>query len=588
MFDYNKCRFTFKCGDKILLTQDFSRQNGRAYKFVFEEDWDAGNQVLTVEIEPLTPKEKRPRSLTLRVLGVTIRGPMAPDQWVRPPNHERFFPGGVPTDPAERTAYAAKLLKAFVTRAYRRPADAATVDRLVRFAETTAAKPGKTFEEGMAQAMIVTLASPRFVFREEWAVPNSTDNFPLLDDYALASRLSYFLWSSMPDQELFRLAEEGKLRQNLAAQVTRMLADKRSGELMRNFAGQWLQARGIDTINVNAAAVLGREQAVDPKVEKQRARLRELRAKDKLTDAEKLELKEAGNAFFKGPKRFAQFELTPELRKAMRQETEMAFEYVVREDRSLLELIDADYTFLNEKLARHYAIDGVSGDEMRKVKLPAASPRGGILTQASVLIITSNPDRTSPVKRGLFILDNILGLPTPPPPGDIPPLEEAEATLKGSKTPPTLKESLKLHRADALCSSCHNRMDPLGLAFENFNAIGRWRDKELDQPIEPAGELLTGETFKNVQELKKVLVTERRLDFYRCITEKMLIYALGRGLEPADTHTVDDILARLEAARGQPSVLINGIIDAPAFQRRRGITAQAAATAELNLNSNSN
>jgi hypothetical protein len=251
----------------------------------------------------------------------------------------------------------------------------------------------------------------------------------------------------------------------------------------------------------------------------------------------------------------------------MRQETEMAFEYVVKEDRSLLELIDADYTFLNEKLATYYGISGVTGEQMRKVQLPPDSQRGGVLTQATFLILTSNPDRTSPVKRGLFILDNILGLPPPPPPGNVPPLEQAAAALKG-KTP-TLKESLKLHRQDALCSSCHNRMDPLGLAFENFNALGRWRDKELNQPIEAAGELLTGEAFKDVRQLKKILVTARRLDFYRCATEKMLIYALGRGLTPQDAHMVDELVTRLEAAHGRPSVLIRGIVESPAFQRRR-------------------
>ena len=346
-------------------------------------------------------------------------------------------------------------------------------------------------------------------------------------------------------------------------------ADGSSPEFVRNVTGQWLQARSIDSANVNAFAVLAKEQPPDPMAQKRRDRFRELVRKppEMLTDAEKKELADARAAFVRGGRRFRQFELTGELRRALRQETEMTFEYIVRNDRSLLELIDSDYTFLNERLARYYGIDGMTGDQLRRVTLPAESPRGGILTQGTVLIITSNPDRTSPVKRGLFILDNILGMPPPPPPPNVAPLEQAAAAVKGK--PPTLRESLTLHRSEALCASCHKRMDPLGLAFENFNALGRWRDKELSQPIETAGELLSGESFKSVRELKRVLVTERRLDFYRCATEKLLIYALGRGLETYDVHTVDDIVGKLEAAKGRPSVLISGIIESSAFQRRR-------------------
>jgi hypothetical protein len=568
-FDYNKCRLLFKSGDTVLLSQEFSRQGGKPYRFEFEQDWEAGKQELTLAVEPLTPNERQVRSLTLRVNAVTVRGPMAKEHWVRPANYERFFPDIVPEDLKERRKYARKVLEAFVTRAYRRPVDGETVDRLVQLAEATAAKSEQTFEAGMAQAMTVVLASPRFLFREEGTVSNSTDQFPLLDEYALASRLSYFLWSSMPDEELFRLAGENRLRENLSAQVSRLLADKRSGEFVRNFAGQWLQARSIDTAIVNAAAVLSKEQPLDPKAEEKRARFRELIRKpaDMLTEAEKKELEEARANFVGRFRRFAQFELNGELRRAMRQETEMTFEHLLRNDRSLLELLDADYTFLNERLAKHYGIDGVTGDQMRQVTLPPNSPRGGVLTQATFLIITSNPDRTSPVKRGLFILDNILGTPPPPPPPNVTPLEQAAAGVKGK--PPTLRETLKVHRNEALCNSCHNRLDPLGLAFENFNALGRWRDKELGEPIEASGELLTGEAFENVRELKRILVTDRRLDFYRCTTEKMLIYALGRGLDTYDTHTVDEIVDKLEAAEGRPSVLIQGIIESPAFQRRR-------------------
>jgi hypothetical protein len=583
-FDYNKCRLLFKCGDHVLLSKEFSRQGNKPYQFSFEQDWKAGKQDLTVEIQPLTPDQRQVRSLTLRLVGITVRGPMAKEYWVRPAKHERYFPGTIPDNPEGRRAYAYKLLEPFVTRAYRRPVDRVTMERLLNLVETTAAEPGGTFEQGIVQAMTVVLASPHFLFREEETLPNSPDRYPLLDEYSLASRLSYFLWSSMPDEELFRFAAQNKLRQNLSAQVSRMLADKRSSEFIRNFGGQWMQARAIESANVNAFAVLSKELPRDPKAEQMRLRFRELirKPREELTEGEKKELEQARASFRSGFRRFRQFNLTGEVRRAMRQETEMAFEHLVRNDRSLLELLDANYTFLNEPLAKYYGIEGVTGKEMRQVTLPADSTRGGILTQATFLIITSNPDRTSPVKRGLFILDNILGTPPPPPPPDLPTLEEAAGHVKGRQ--PTLREALAIHRKAALCSSCHNRMDPLGLAFENFNALGRWRDKELNQPIEAGGQLLTGESFKDVRELKRILTTTRRLDFYRCATEKMLIYALGRGMESYDTHTVDELADKLEAAQGRPSVVIRGIIESAAFQRRRPLERVETKAPQENLN----
>lgn len=567
-FDANKCRLVFKADGEVLHDQPYTRQGGKPYRYEFDRDWKAGDHELTFELTPLT-KERQVRSLTLRVAAVTVRGPLGEkEHWVRPPNYERFFPGTVPDDPAGRREYARELLTKFATRAYRRPVDAPTVDRLVKLAGGFSAAPGRTFEAGVAQAMTVVLASPRFLFREEGVLPASAGKHPLIDEYALASRLSYFLWSSMPDDELFRLAGENRLRANLAAQVERMLADPKSAEFVRHFVGQWLQARGIDSVEINARAVITRDEPPDPKARAQRERFRELIRKppDELTTAEKKELEEARKTFVGGFRRFAQFELNRELRQAMRRETELAFDHVLRNDRSLLELIDADYTFLNERLARHYGIEGVKGDEMRLVKLPPESPRGGVLTQGTVLAVTSNPDRTSPVKRGLFILDNLLGTPPPPPPPDIPTLEDAVGA-KGKPT--TLREALKIHREAPLCRSCHNRMDPLGLALENFNALGRWRDKDAGQPIDASAELITGEKFRSVKELKRILVTERRLDFYRSLTEKMLTYALGRGVEYYDVQVVDEIVGRLDGSGGRPSVLLTGIIESAPFQKRR-------------------
>jgi hypothetical protein len=251
----------------------------------------------------------------------------------------------------------------------------------------------------------------------------------------------------------------------------------------------------------------------------------------------------------------------------MSRETEAYFQYIVREDRSVLELIDSNYTFLNERLADHYEIDGVEGVKVRRVELPADSPRGGVLTQATLLVVTSNPNRTSPVKRGLFILDNILGTPPPPPPQNVPPLENAAAAIPDHK--PTVRELQEQHRKDPLCSSCHARMDPLGLALENFDLHGKWRDRERERPIDPSGELLTGEKFDDVRQLKTILKNQRRLDFYRCLTEKLLTYALGRGLEYHDEHTVDQIVEQLDREDGKFSVLLTGVINSAPFQRQR-------------------
>jgi hypothetical protein len=576
VFDYNKCRVIFKVDGEELYRREFSRQDGRNFRPEFDRTWEPGEHVFTLEIEPLNPGP-RVRSLAIRLNAVLVRGPAEPKYWTRPPAYARFFPGEVPAPGLQRRAYTRELLGRFALRALRRPVDEGWLDRIVDLAERESRREGQTFEAGVAKAMVVVLASPRFLFRIEGIEPGSSDRYPRIDEYALASRLSYFLWSSMPDEELFRLAAERRLRENLKPQFARMLADPRSGEFVRHFVGQWLQARDVDSVLINAFAIVSRDMPADPAAEKRRARFRELNRKmpESLTEKEKAELKEVRAAFFGGFRRFRQFELTGELRRAMRRETEMLFEHVVKGDRSLVELIDCDYTFLNEKLAKYYGIDGVQGDEMRLVKLPPDSPRGGVLTQGTVLTVTSNPDRTSPVKRGLFVLDNILGTPPPPPPPDIPTLEDSAKKLAG-KTP-TLRESLAVHRASASCAACHNRMDPLGLALENFNALGRWRDKERGQPIDAGGRLVTGEAFTGIRELKKVLVGEHRREFYRCLSEKMLTYAIGRGLDERDTLAVDRLVDRLEEEDGRPSALLLGIVDSAPFQRsRRPIAEQTA------------
>ncbi len=571
-FDFNRCRLIFRVDGKKVLQREYAREGGKTLHEEWGQTWAAGDHELVFEVVPLTPDQPRVRSLNLRIDSVTVRGPLEETYWVHPPDYTRFFSREVPEDADGRRQYAREILESFLLRAYRRPADAGTVERLVALAGDTYNQPGKTFEAGIRQAMIAILASPRFLFREEAIDGDQEDrHYPLVDEYSLASRLSYFLWSSMPDEELLRLAKNHDLRAHLNEQTGRMLDDPRSSAFVENFVGQWLETRDIESIQIDARQVLGREEKADPDRERRRKRFFELREKseEELTPAEKAELADIRASLFRRFRRAPRAEMTGDLRRAMRLETEKTFEYVLRQDRPLLELIDGGYTFLNEALARHYGLTnlGVRGDAMRRVELPADCPRGGILTQGSVLAVTSNPTRTSPVKRGLFILDNLLGTPPPPPPANITPLEDAAKGITNRTV--SLRETLALHREQPLCSSCHNRMDPLGLAFENFNAMGMWRAAEQGLSIDATGTLLTGESFTNVTQLKRILATRHATEFYRTVTEKLLTYALGRGLETYDVATVDAIVERLQASGGRPSEWIAGVIESAPFQKTR-------------------
>ena len=604
-FDPGRVKAVFKIDDREVWTEEIGWQNGKKFRHVFDQKWSPGDHRVALELQPLTPVEKKKNSLDFRLLNVRVEGPTEKEHWVRPKNFDLFFTKDVPEGKSARRQYAREILDRFATRAFRRPVDRKTVDRLMSIAESTWTEKGKRFEDGVAQAMIPVLASPRFLFRTEESEPLASSRrreeadgagdsanppphvggyksqlqHPLVDEYALASRLSYFLWSTMPDAELFQLAAQRELRKNLDAQVKRMLAHERSEAFIENFIGQWLQVRDVEGIDINTFVVLGRDRGQENEFRRTRARLEELRAKPSLTLEEE---KEREQILESRRKRFANrqmIELDGELRRALRRETEMAFSYVMRENRSVLELLDADYTFLNERLARHYGLTNlnIKGGEMRKVSLTKDTPRGGILTHGSVLIVTSNPTRTSPVKRGLFVLENILGMPPPPPPADVPLLEDSEKEVAGRS--PTLRETLAIHREKPLCSSCHNRMDPLGLALENFNALGMWRETERGQPIDAAGKLITGETFKDIRDVKKVLVANHQSAFYECLTEKLLTYALGRGLQYYDTETLDQIVHRLEGSNGKFSALLTGIIESAPFQKRRNPSAPADAPA---------
>ena len=568
-FDYSKCRLIFRIDNEVKIDQEFENTSSKIFEYTFDYDWVPGEHQFSFEVVPVSVDPEKIKRLKMRVDHLTIRGPFDRSHWVRPENYAQFFPGDVPQDPAARHAYTNQLLSKFAARAFRRPVDAITLKRLVNMAEEVAAQDGFNFESGMAQAMTAVLASPRFLFREEAIRSASTQDtrHPEVDDFSLASRLSYFLWSTMPDAELMELAENNQLRPNLEQQIARMMQDPRSDNFMKNFAGQWLHARDIESVNVSSLDIWLRDNP-DPTLfiaQKEYSKLREIpenqRTAEQQADYDRTRAIVRAAYNIKRPQLKRQ-ETTP-----MRQETEMFFEYVIRKDRPIAELIDSNYTFLNEHLANHYGIPDVKGRHMRRVELPAGSPRGGVLTQGTLLAYTSNPTRTSPVKRGVFILENILGTPPAAPPPNIPALEDI--TNPDDLAALSLRETLAMHREDPLCSSCHERMDPLGLALENFNAMGRWRESELNQPIDMAGQLVTGETFDSIQEFKHVLATERLSDFYYCFSEKLLTYALGRGLEYYDVETVDHLVETLKSSDGRPSALFRAIVSSAPFQQTR-------------------
>ncbi len=504
--------------------------------------WTPGKHVVEVQAEPYDVQDtavaqnKRGNSGIFFLLrSATLEGPDDPAKWIHPAGYERFFTrADAPAEPASRRAYARELLGNFTGKAFRRAAPAETVDDLVAMAESVYRQPGKTFEMGVAQAMVAVLSSPRFLFRvdEPEAARGKSAGFANVDEISLASRLSYFLWSTMPDPELTRLAAIGQLRKNLAAQVRRMTADPRADAFVKNFSGQWLQSRAVTTVPISAHEVYLREGFNAPAV----------------------------------------YDLTAEQRAALEEEAQAYFGHVLRDDRSVDEFIDSNYTFLNARLAEYY-FDGkfpLQGTEMRKVENLPDNWRGGVLTLGSVLMVTSNPTRTSPVKRGKWILENILDAPAPPPPPNIPALEEDAKSADG-KTP-TQREILARHRADPHCSSCHDRMDPLGLALENFNALGTVRKTDMGQPVDTTGQLATGEKFNDIRELKRVLLASHREEFYRCLTGKLLTYALGRGVEQYDIATVDKIVEKLLQDGGKFSTLLNGVIESVAFQQQRLVT----------------
>jgi hypothetical protein len=466
-------------------------------------------------------------------IGEAVADDAVPQDGRYPEQVRRVFPfGPAPADESARRGHLRDSIARLAERAFRRPVDEATLDRLAAVAQAAIDGPGGTFEQGMAAAVTALVASPRFLFRIEEpasagvAAPGSSA-VPL-DDFSLASRLSYFLWNSMPDDELLDAAREGRLHADLDRQVDRMIADPRADRFVADFVGQWLQTRDVENLSFDVRQIL--------------------RSRDRFM-AERI--------------------FSPKVRTAMRLETELMVTRLLRDNLPATDLLVARETFLNSRLARFYGVPGVEGSEMRLVKLAPDSHRGGLLTHASMLVVTSNPTRTSPVKRGLFILDNLLGTPAPPPPPGVPPLE---AAAEKSDHRPSMRELMELHRRDALCASCHERMDPLGLALEGYNAVGQWRGDEADA-IDTSGRLVTGESFADVRELAEVIAGPRRRDYHRCLAEKLLVYALGRGLEYFDAPAVDRIVAEMERDGGGFGSLVHAVCRSVPFRMQRPAAA---------------
>ena len=419
-----------------------------------------------------------------------------------------------PASTREEDACARRILSTLARRAYRRPVTDADLKPLLQ--AFAAGRQKGDFEHGIKWALEAVLVSPKFLFRVEEEPTGGRGQLARVSDLELASRLSFFLWSSIPDDELLREAEQGRLQQPtvLAAQVQRMVADPRSSALVTNFAGQWLWLRNLRSSAPNADL-------------------------------------------------FPEFD--DNLREALVRETELFLLDQLQSDRSLVDLLTADYTFLNERLARHYGIPNVYGSHFRRVQYPD-NRRAGLLGHGSILTVTAYPNRTSPVVRGKWLLENLLGAPPPPPPPNVPALRE---NGEGAK-PTTVRERIEAHRANPVCASCHAQMDPLGFALENFDAVGKYRavDAESKTPIDSSGQLVDGQKFDGPAEFRRLLLA-RQQDFVRTVAEKLMTYALGRGVEYYDQPVLRQILRDAAAHDNRWSAIVKGIVASAPFQYRQ-------------------
>jgi hypothetical protein len=424
-------------------------------------------------------------------------------------------------DPASSPLCVEKVVTNLAHRAWRRPVTKAEVAGLMKFV-ALAKSQGQSTAQGIQLAIEAMLVSPEFLFRIE-RDPNPADpeKTHRLSGTELATRLSYFLWSSMPDDELLTLAESNRLQEPsvLDAQLTRMMKDPKASAFADNFAGQWLEVRNLDSLNPD-------------------------------------------------PAKFPAW--TAELREDLRTETRLFFQYVLGENRPISEFVDARYTFLNESLARYYGIPGVKGPDFRKVDLDT-SERGGVLTQGSVLAVSSYPNRTSPTIRGKYVLNNLLGTPPPPPPPDVPVLDVSKV---GSDV--SLRKQLEAHRSNPVCASCHSKMDVLGFGLENYDAVGRWRTADGKFPIDAGGTMPNGKSFSTAAEMRTALL-DSMPEVSRCLTDKIMTYALGRGMQPYDKRSLDQIQRAMAADGYRFQTLIRAVVASLPFQSRRGEQVTAAA-----------
>jgi len=456
--------------------------------------------------------DRHPR-ITPAVYSLTVNGPYNPSGPGKSPSRQRILVCS-PATASDEEGCAKRILTTLMRRAYRRPVAEADLVPPLKFYREGRKDGGH--EAGVELALRAVLVSPEFLFRVE---PDPAGLAPgtayRVSDLELASRLSFFLWSSIPDDQLLDAAIRGKLHEPaiLEQQVRRMLADSRSSALVTNFAEQWLYLRNLDSTHPDMRAFAGFDD---------------------------------------------------NLRQAFRQETELFFESILREDRSVTDLLHANYSFLNERLAKHYGIPNVYGSRFRRVTFQDGEMRGGLLRQGSILAVTSYATRTAPVIRGKWILSNILGVPPPPPPATVPPLKERDAVSNAS----SMRERMAEHRANPACSGCHQLMDPVGFSLENYDAVGRWRTVDDGKPIDSSGGLPDGSKFEGVAGLEKALLARPEV-FAGTVTEKLLTYGLGRGVESYDAPAVRTVVRAAAAKDYKFSAFILGIVNSTPFQMRR-------------------
>ena len=434
------------------------------------------------------------------------------------PSRQRIFVC-TPAKATDELPCASKILSVLGRRAYRRPVSETDLKPLLAFYQT--GRKAGDFNNGIEMALRAMLVSPNFLFRIERDNPSS--GVHRVNDYELASRLSFFLWSSIPDDELLALAAQGRLRDEtvLTQQVARLLEDPKSKAFVSNFSGQWLFLRSLDQVKP------------DPDV-------------------------------------FPEFDNS--LRRSFQQETQLFFNAILRDNRPVTEFLDAKYTYLNQRLAEFYGIPGVNGSQFRRVELTDGK-RGGLLSQGSILTVTSYPNRTSVVQRGKWVLENLLGTPPPAPPPNIPALDP-----HGKDGKMSMRQAMEMHRANPVCASCHSKMDPIGFALENFDGIGQWRDKDNGSAIDSSGKLPDGSAFDGAAGLRQALLSAHQEEFISTFTEKLITYALGRGVEPYDRPAMRSIMR--EAAKQNTTIpaLINALIRSPQFQMRAAPVPNASQT----------